>query len=281
MKSAITASSGTPSPVIRMPVWPVARKLDFRPRAFNLGVDGERGVHFSDRAIGAHGKAAPARSFHAIVRWDISRLAPARRATADHRRGATAARSSSSAAGCAGPEAMVAPLFQRCTSTFFHAAEITPPLVGDPDHQRPRPASFCRGQVHVRAGDIGAAALHQELAQRQFVGAATSRIPGRPWRPGWPGRVVEVTGDRGFRSRQGHPKAGFAVARNRRARAVGLAIIRQKTGHGLRYRGALAANVREICGVAQAGAGRPAGLSACRRNPPGALRVAAVVRLNS
>jgi len=33
MKSATTASSGTPSPVIRMPVCPVARNDDFNPRA--------------------------------------------------------------------------------------------------------------------------------------------------------------------------------------------------------------------------------------------------------
>ena len=33
MKSAITASSGTPSPVIRMPVWPVARNVALAPRA--------------------------------------------------------------------------------------------------------------------------------------------------------------------------------------------------------------------------------------------------------
>ena len=33
MKSATTASSGTPPPVIRMPVWPVARKVAFIPRS--------------------------------------------------------------------------------------------------------------------------------------------------------------------------------------------------------------------------------------------------------
>ena len=33
MKSAITASSGTPWPVIRMPVWPVARNVAFMPRS--------------------------------------------------------------------------------------------------------------------------------------------------------------------------------------------------------------------------------------------------------
>ena len=33
MKSATTASIDTPSPVIRMPVWPVARKSAFMPRS--------------------------------------------------------------------------------------------------------------------------------------------------------------------------------------------------------------------------------------------------------
>ncbi len=33
MKSATTASSGTPPPVMRIPVWPVARKVAAMPRA--------------------------------------------------------------------------------------------------------------------------------------------------------------------------------------------------------------------------------------------------------
>ncbi len=55
-KSETTASIETPSPAIRMPVWPVARKSALMPRRRISLLDRQRGEHLADRAIGADGQ---------------------------------------------------------------------------------------------------------------------------------------------------------------------------------------------------------------------------------
>ncbi len=66
MKSAITASSGMPLPVMRMPVWPVGAERGLHAPRAHLALHGERGVHLADGTVGAHGEAALPAPLHAV-----------------------------------------------------------------------------------------------------------------------------------------------------------------------------------------------------------------------
>ena len=80
MKSATTASTATPSPAIRMPVWPVALKSAAMPRSLQPAGQGDRRDHLADRAIRADGEQAVARPRIALADRQ------ARRADRGHRR---------------------------------------------------------------------------------------------------------------------------------------------------------------------------------------------------
>ena len=108
----------------------------------------------SDRAIGAHGKAAPARSFHAIGDGDISRLAPA-----------TSCNCATTGAGDRGQVLLVAqqvvqtggkvePLFQRhAPAPFFpRGPRSRPPRLATPITSVPRPGVLLPRTGPCRAG---------------------------------------------------------------------------------------------------------------------------------
>ena len=131
MKSAITASSGTPSPVIRMPVCPVARKLDFIPRAFiSRSMHSAVYIFPTEQSVPTARQRLPLR----LTPLAMGYCTEGTRTSCNCRPVAlaTATRSGSSRSRLCRPEARSNPSSKACTSTFFHAAEITPPRFATP-----------------------------------------------------------------------------------------------------------------------------------------------------
>jgi hypothetical protein len=73
MKSATTASTQTPLPAMKMPVWPVARKSASTTAFQQARGERERGVHLADRAVGADREQPLAAALAAAGNRDIGR----------------------------------------------------------------------------------------------------------------------------------------------------------------------------------------------------------------
>ena len=141
MKSAITASSGTPSPVIRIPVWPVARKVDFMPFS-RMDLSSAKAVYIlpTEQSVPTARQRLPVR----FTPFAIGYFTEGIRTSCNVRPKvlATATRSSSSRKRLCRPEAMSKPSSSASISTLFHAGLITPPRFATPMTKVLAPAAF-------------------------------------------------------------------------------------------------------------------------------------------
>ena len=146
MKSAMTASNGTPSPVIRIPVWPVARKLDFNPRAF-ISASMASAVYIfpTEQSVPTARQRLPLRFTPLAMGYctfgtrTSCRLRPVALATAT--------KSGSSRNRLCNPEARSNPSSRAAIKTFFHAGEITPPRLATPITRVSAPAARASAKV--------------------------------------------------------------------------------------------------------------------------------------
>ena len=166
MKSATTASSGTPPPVIRMPVCPVARKVAAMPRAAHLALHGERRVHLADRAVGADREAAPAAAPLAVGDRIAARRHPhvVQLAAVRHRRGDEDRLVAQQVVQARGE---VEPVRQRLAQHADPGRRDHPAAVRDADDQRLHPGGRGLGDGHVGQPHVGVAALQAQLADRR------------------------------------------------------------------------------------------------------------------
>ena len=165
MKSATTASTGTPSPAIRMPVCPVARKSAATPRALQ-----RRGSAPASRtscrpsnrcrrsAAGARradSRCRPSRSGGRIAH--VEQLQPAR---SRQRRPAAARR----AAAGAGPAATFIPASSAAAASSIRSAPSRAARTGDAEHQRPRARRRGLGHRQPRQAERQRAIVVAEFA---------------------------------------------------------------------------------------------------------------------
>ena len=136
----MTASSGTPSPVINMPVWPVARKLLFMPRLrINSSIAIAVYILPTEQSVPTARHLLPLRFFPLAIGYstDGTRTSCSLRPLA----AASSTKSGSSRSRLCNPLAKSKPMRKASISTCFQAAEITPPRLATPITSVLAPAS--------------------------------------------------------------------------------------------------------------------------------------------
>ena len=166
MKSATTASSGTPSPVMRMPVWPVARKVAAMPRA-RISRSMASAVYIlpTEQSVPTARQRRPRAALAVGDRVAVRRHAHVvELAAVRHRRG-DELRLVAQQVVQAGGE--VEPGAERLGQHADPGRRDHPAAVGDADHQRPRAGGGGLGDGHVGQAQVGVAARQAELADRR------------------------------------------------------------------------------------------------------------------
>ena len=179
MKSATTASTATPSPAIRMPVWPGRPEIGGDAALAKRRVERERRVHLADRAIGADGEQAMARPRNSRCRRPGPAAARGRRRAAGpapaRARRATARR----AAAGGGPTATFIPASSADRGIVDEVAAELAAGAGDAEHQGPRAGRDRLGhaqprQIRASAGNRRAGTRRRNPRGGTWPGRATS-----------------------------------------------------------------------------------------------------------
>ena len=152
---------------MRMPVCPVARKVEARPACAHLAVDAERGVHLADRAVGADRQHPLAAALYAVRDRIGDRRYP-HVVQPPSGRGRDGGKVGFVAKEVVQPARQIEALFQRGHQHLFPGRGNHAAAVRDADHHRAAAGGLCLGQCHVGQAHVCVAAGHAELAQRMI-----------------------------------------------------------------------------------------------------------------